>query len=180
MFQSNTDEICCINYIAGLYLYFSNHIIGFYLSGIPDNPELADTYYSQFENDFSGDESDSDEADETVIERTVKANKSPIKSVSNSKASSNLGTLVDDEDLLYNIMQDVLAKGDDAGQGTSLLMVLGYIDVISYIHITTDVLFDYSKIKKKIYMCKNNIETNFNIGKFLSTLKVNFKHTKFS
>lgn len=87
---------------------------------------------------------------------------------------------MDDEDQLYNIMQDVLAKGDDAGQGTSLLMVLGYIDVISYIHITTDVLFDYSKMKKKIYMCKNKIETNFNIGKFLSTLKVNFKHTKFS
>lgn len=55
---------------------------------------------------------------------------------------------MDDEDQLYNIMQDVLAKGDDAGQGTSLLMVLGYIDVISYIQITTDVLFDYSKMKK--------------------------------
>lgn len=59
---------------------------------------------------------------------------------------------MDDEDQLYNIMQDVLAKGDDAGQGTSLLMVLGYIDVISYIHITTDVLFDYSKMKKKLYV----------------------------
>lgn len=57
---------------------------------------------------------------------------------------------MDDEDQLYNIMQDVLAKGDDAGQGTSLLMVLGYIDVISYIQITTDVLFDYSKMKKKL------------------------------
>lgn len=57
---------------------------------------------------------------------------------------------MDDEDQLYNIMQDVLAKGDDAGQGTNLLMVLGYIDVISYIQITTDVLFDYSKMKKKI------------------------------
>lgn len=57
---------------------------------------------------------------------------------------------MDDEDQLYNIMQDVLAKGDDAGQGTNLLMVLGYIDVISYIQITTDVLFDYSKMKKKL------------------------------
>ncbi|XP_034338490.2 serine/threonine-protein kinase Nek11 isoform X3 [Magallana gigas] len=88
--------------------------------GIPDNPELADTYYSQFENDFSGDESDSDEAGDTVIERTVKPKKSPVKSVSNSKASSNLGTLVDDEDQLYNIMQDVLAKGDDAESTMSL------------------------------------------------------------
>lgn len=88
--------------------------------GIPDNPELADTYYSQFENDFSGDESDSDEAGDTVIERTVKPKTSPVKSVSNSKASSNLGTLVDDEDQLYNIMQDVLAKGDDAESTMSL------------------------------------------------------------
>ena len=53
-----------------------------------------------------------------MIERTVKANKSPQKSVP-TKASSNLGTLVDDEDQLYNIMQDVLAKGDDAGQRTN-------------------------------------------------------------
>ncbi|XP_022343813.2 serine/threonine-protein kinase Nek11-like isoform X4 [Crassostrea virginica] len=87
--------------------------------GIPENPALADTYYSQFENDFSSDESNSDEAEETVIERTVKANKSPQKSVS-TKASSNLGTLVDDEDQLYNIMQDVLAKGDDAESTMSL------------------------------------------------------------
>nr|XP_022343810.1 serine/threonine-protein kinase Nek11-like isoform X1 [Crassostrea virginica] len=87
--------------------------------GIPENPALADTYYSQFENDFSSDESNSDEAEETVIERTVKANKSPQKSVP-TKASSNLGTLVDDEDQLYNIMQDVLAKGDDAESTMSL------------------------------------------------------------
>ncbi|XP_048742053.1 serine/threonine-protein kinase Nek11-like [Ostrea edulis] len=83
--------------------------------GIPENPELADTYYSQFENDFSGD-SESDEAAETVIERTVKPNKSKVS----SKVSSNLGTLVDDEDQLYNIMQDVLAKGDDADSTMSL------------------------------------------------------------
>lgn len=51
-----------------------------------------------------------------MIERTVKPNKSKVS----SKVSSNLGTLVDDEDQLYNIMQDVLAKGDDAGQETSL------------------------------------------------------------
>jgi hypothetical protein len=90
----------------------------FYPEGIPDNPDLADTYYSQFENDFS-DDSESDEAAETVVERTVKPNKSKVS----SKVSSNLGTLVDDEDQLYNIMQDVLAKGDDAGQGTSQLYI---------------------------------------------------------
>lgn len=108
-------------HLKHLIYYVIFQSICFYHSGIPDNPELADTYYSQFENDFSGDESDSDEAGDTVIERTVKPKTSPVKSVSNSKASSNLGTLVDDEDQLYNIMQDVLAKGDDAGQGTSLL-----------------------------------------------------------
>ncbi|XP_061198174.1 serine/threonine-protein kinase Nek11-like [Saccostrea echinata] len=91
--------------------------------GIPENPELADTYYSQFDNDFSGDDSESDEAEETVIERTVKANKSeasPYQGTEKSRASSNLGTLVDDEDQLYNIMQDVLAKGDDAESTMSL------------------------------------------------------------
>lgn len=137
MFQLNIYEICCI--ILVVYIFYLKYLIYyviflsicFYFLGILDNFELVDIYYSQFENDFFGDELDFNEVGDIVIERIVKFKTLFVKFVSNFKVFFNLGILVDDEDQLYNIMQDVLVKGDDVGQGISLLQCL---DILMFIY----------------------------------------------
>ncbi|XP_062605874.1 serine/threonine-protein kinase Nek11-like isoform X2 [Saccostrea cucullata] len=91
--------------------------------GIPENPELADTYYSQFDNDFSGDDSESDEAGETVIERTVKANKSKASpyqestmSLADDKAAGAFGPVVREQKIKNLTKECKRILGEEAFQ----------------------------------------------------------------
>ncbi|XP_052060793.1 serine/threonine-protein kinase Nek11-like isoform X3 [Mytilus californianus] len=69
---------------------------------IPDNPELADTYYSQYE-DF--DKSSSDDEMETVVHRN---------SEQGTIVPNSVSTSVGEEGQFYELLKDVLDKGDDA------------------------------------------------------------------
>ncbi|KAI0212520.1 Serine/threonine-protein kinase Nek11 [Lamellibrachia satsuma] len=64
--------------------------------GVPDKPELAETYYSQFEDEFERTEEVDDEAGQTLV------------------ANSNLGEEEDEEEIedLMNCMQNALDKSD--------------------------------------------------------------------
>lgn len=63
---------------------------------MPDKPELAETYYSQFEDEFERTEEADDEAGQTLV------------------ANSNLGEEEDEEEIedLMNCMQNALDKSD--------------------------------------------------------------------
>ncbi|XP_033754319.1 serine/threonine-protein kinase Nek11-like isoform X1 [Pecten maximus] len=84
--------------------------------GIPESPELADTYYSQYDDFAQNSDSDSNSGDEnqlTVIEKnesTLKAKNSTVK----SKGSDTVIGHSNDEDSFFNCLQDVLEQGDDA------------------------------------------------------------------
>ncbi|KAH3768623.1 serine/threonine-protein kinase Nek11-like isoform X1 [Dreissena polymorpha] len=86
--------------------------------GIPDNDELANTYYSQFEDDFTSSDQE-DEASETVIPRKPEYDNGDDDD--DILFGSQDDTLKkDDEQDLYYRMQYVLDKGDDA-EGTLTL-----------------------------------------------------------
>ena len=63
---------------------------------MPDKPELAETYYSQFEDEFERTEEVDGEAGQTLV------------------ANSNLGEEEDEEEIedLMNCMQNALDKSD--------------------------------------------------------------------
>ncbi|XP_052229979.1 serine/threonine-protein kinase Nek11-like isoform X2 [Dreissena polymorpha] len=85
---------------------------------IPDNDELANTYYSQFEDDFTSSDQE-DEASETVIPRKPEYDNGDDDD--DILFGSQDDTLKkDDEQDLYYRMQYVLDKGDDA-EGTLTL-----------------------------------------------------------
>ncbi|XP_071176818.1 serine/threonine-protein kinase Nek11-like [Mytilus edulis] len=71
--------------------------------GIPDNPEVADTFYSQYE-DFDK-SSDSDEEMGTVIHRN---------SEQGTIVPNSISTTVGEEGQFYELLKDVLDKGDEA------------------------------------------------------------------
>ncbi|XP_063440957.1 serine/threonine-protein kinase Nek11-like isoform X4 [Mytilus trossulus] len=70
---------------------------------IPDNPEVADTFYSQYE-DFDK-SSDSDEEMGTVIHRN---------SEQGTIVPNSISTTVGEEGQFYELLKDVLDKGEDA------------------------------------------------------------------
>lgn len=108
--------------------------------GIPDKPDLAETYYSQFNDDFTDSESDDD--DEGTLEGTVGTviQKKPLnKSTGGAKVPRDsgigsgsdgdetrrsveltAGTNADEEEHLFNLLQDVLDQGENA-EGTMTL-----------------------------------------------------------
>lgn len=75
-------------------------------TGIPDNPEVADTFYSQYE-DF-----DKSSSDEEEMQTVIKKNSDQGTLVSGSTLTSVGGN---EEGQLYDLLQNVLEKGDDAG-----------------------------------------------------------------
>ncbi|XP_052818939.1 serine/threonine-protein kinase Nek11-like isoform X4 [Mya arenaria] len=85
--------------------------------GIPDNPALANTYYSQFDEDFTPSD-DEDEAAETVIRRKNDDSDDDDDILFGSKD----GTLKkDEEEDFFNQLQYVLDKDNDA-EGTMTLV----------------------------------------------------------
>lgn len=89
--------------------------------GIPEQADIANTYYSQFEDDFTP--SSSDEEDEqavTVIPRKTRDSDADddadvmFGSGASKLASDVTLTKKDDEDELFNHLQYVLDKNDDA------------------------------------------------------------------
>ena len=89
------------------------------LSGIPDTPALANTYYSQFDEDFSASDED-DENAETVIPKKTQASHDDDADIlfgSQEGASYLAETLTkkDDENELYNHLQYVLDKDNESG-----------------------------------------------------------------
>lgn len=87
--------------------------------GIPESPALANTYYSQFDEDFTpSDEEGDDEAMQTVVEKKQGSDDDD----NDILFGSGEGTLTkrDDEDELYNHMQYVLDKDNDT-EGTLTL-----------------------------------------------------------
>ena len=92
--------------------------------GIPENEELANTYYSQYD-DFSNSDDDSEDEDEnqkTVINRNTEMPAGDATLVDKNQLTVNSlddGTLKshsNDEDQFFNCLQDVLEQGDDAGR----------------------------------------------------------------
>ncbi|XP_060557286.1 serine/threonine-protein kinase Nek11-like isoform X2 [Ruditapes philippinarum] len=88
--------------------------------GIPESPALANTYYSQFEDDFTP--SDDDDDDENAV--TVVAKKGVAGSGTDDDDDIQFGsgtlTRKDDDDEFYNHLQYVLDKDNDA-EGTLTL-----------------------------------------------------------
>lgn len=96
-------------------------IIVWYFSGIPEQPEIANTYYSQFDEDFTPSDSDEDEQAETVIPRKTGDSDDDADVMFGSNGASQIDSDVtltkkDDEDELFNHLQYVLDKNDDAGR----------------------------------------------------------------
>ncbi|XP_060557287.1 serine/threonine-protein kinase Nek11-like isoform X3 [Ruditapes philippinarum] len=87
---------------------------------IPESPALANTYYSQFEDDFTP--SDDDDDDENAV--TVVAKKGVAGSGTDDDDDIQFGsgtlTRKDDDDEFYNHLQYVLDKDNDA-EGTLTL-----------------------------------------------------------
>lgn len=73
--------------------------------GIPDNPDVADTFYSQYE-DF-----DKSSSDEEEMQTVIKKNSDKGTLVPGSTLTSVGGN---EEGQLYDLLQNVLEKGDDA------------------------------------------------------------------
>ncbi|KAL4233987.1 Serine/threonine-protein kinase Nek11 [Mactra antiquata] len=87
--------------------------------GMPDSPALANTYYSQFEDDFTPSDDDDDEAAETVIRRKVHDGTDDDDDIMYSTDDGTL-TKKDDDYELFNHLQHVLDKNDDT-EGTLTL-----------------------------------------------------------
>ena len=85
--------------------------------GIPENEELAATYYSQFDEEFEeGSESESDENDGTLLS-TVKAKsvleQKGVKKTKKSKVKKNVDSAGDEEMRVFiTCMQNALDKND--------------------------------------------------------------------
>lgn len=77
-----------------------------FFTGIPDNPDVADTFYSQYE-DF-----DKSSSDEEEMQTVIKKNSDKGTLVPGSTLTSVGGN---EEGQLYDLLQNVLEKGDDAG-----------------------------------------------------------------
>lgn len=85
--------------------------------GIPDSPALANTYYSQFEEDFTpSDDDEEDESAETVIPKKP-GGATGSDDDDDILFGSQDGTLTkkDDEYELFNQLQYVLDKDNDSG-----------------------------------------------------------------
>ncbi|KAJ8313204.1 hypothetical protein KUTeg_009245 [Tegillarca granosa] len=117
------------------------------LGSIPDKPDLAETYYSQFNDDFTDSESDDD--DEGTLEGTVGTviQKKPLnKSTGGAKVPRDsgigsgsdgdetrrsveltAGTNADEEEHLFNLLQDVLDQGENAEMSLGTLIVSIFI-----------------------------------------------------
>ncbi|KAK3085292.1 hypothetical protein FSP39_001166 [Pinctada imbricata] len=92
--------------------------------GIPENPDLADTYYSQYE-DFNPSDSDSEDDNMQTVINKKKDNSDDDEAAETLKPkwtreSGTVATNGSEEDQLLNIMQDVLEKGEDAESTMSL------------------------------------------------------------
>ena len=90
--------------------------------GIPEQADIANTFYSQFEEDFTPSDSDEDEQAQTVIRRKTGDSDDDADVMFGSDGASQIDTEVtltkkDDEDELYNHLQYVLDKNEDAGEG---------------------------------------------------------------
>ena len=92
------------------------------LPGVPDTPALANTYYSQFDEDFDSSE---DENAETVVPKKSGLNENLEDDDDDDDNDILFGssgeidhTLIkrDDEDELYRQFQHVLDKDDDVGR----------------------------------------------------------------
>lgn len=79
------------------------------IPGIPESPALANTYYSQFDEDFTP--SDEDENAETVIHRGGSEDDDDDIQF----GSQEFTLKKDDEDEFFNHLQYVLDKDEDAG-----------------------------------------------------------------
>lgn len=82
-----------------------------FVSGIPDNPALANTYYSQFNEDFTPSDEDDDENAQTVVPRD------DDDDILFGSSTEFTVRQKDDEDEFYNHLQYVLDKDEDAGMG---------------------------------------------------------------
>ena len=90
--------------------------------GIPEQADIANTFYSQFEEDFTPSDSDEDEQAQTVIRRKAGDSDDDADVMFGSDGASQIDSEVtltkkDDEDELYNHLQYVLDKNEDAGEG---------------------------------------------------------------
>ena len=97
--------------------------------GIPEQADIANTFYSQFEEDFTPSDSDEDEQAQTVIRRKTGDSDDDADVMFGSDGASQIDTEVtltkkDDEDELYNHLQYVLDKNEDAGDVLVTINVL--------------------------------------------------------
>ena len=99
--------------------------------GIPEQADIANTFYSQFEEDFTpSDSDDEDEQAQTVIRRKTGDSDDDADVMFGSDGASQIDTEVtltkkDDEDELYNHLQYVLDKNEDAGEG--ILLTINFL-----------------------------------------------------
>jgi len=82
--------------------------------GIPENEELVNTYYSQYDDFSDSSESSDDEGKQTVIHRN--SADGTLKTDFGSMDGDTIVGHSNDEDQFYNCLQDVLEQGGDAGK----------------------------------------------------------------
>ena len=122
-FLSAVDLIQCHKKKENVYSSNTLLILDFLyiFSGIPEQADIANTYYSQFNEDFSPSDSEEDDQAQTVIPARKRGDSDDDADVMfGSDGASQLGSDVtltkkDDEDELYNHLQYVLDKNEDGG-----------------------------------------------------------------
>ena len=82
-------------------------------SGYPDNPALANTYYSQFEDDFTPSDEEEDEAAETVVPRRRMDDGDDDDDILFGSGSRTLNG--DEDDEFYHQLKYVMDKDNDTG-----------------------------------------------------------------
>jgi len=118
-------------------------------SGIPDNPALANTYYSQFEDDFTPSDDEEDEAAETVVPRRRMDDGDDDDDILFGSGSRTLNG--DEDDEFYHQLKYVMDKDNDTG----IHLVCLFIQLFAICH------FSSLMLKGKIFHKTNNINYMF-------------------